>query len=195
MLRLRHFSFFATAFLLIQSAHAQQRPPCTMTIGISYWNGSGWQIVNIASNVGGDKSATFGQGLKAGLHIPFTRGGLTHIIVLDGPAAPLSLSPKPIFCARIPAKKDPSALAIGTLDVKNGNRELVLCTGACAAHNPNDWIAPKYLQSVEITRTSDSTVEFTPRTPLPSGQYIMGAPPIGLGMYDFAVAELPAVTH
>ena len=41
-------------------------------------------------------------------------------------------------------------------------------------------------QAVDVKRISDTAVEIIPKEPLPSGQYVLGGPPM-IGVYDFGV--------
>lgn len=167
-----------------------QRPPCTVMLGASYWDGSAWKPMVIAAHLGGEHGVSFKEGLKN----PFNnRAGITNILTFKNPAAALTLEPSPKFCVSVPANYDPTVVMIGSIDVKKNHRELETCSGPCASkgRNTDDWMPEKRVQAVEIKRISDSAVEITPKSPLQAGQYILGGPPL-IGYYDFGVADKPA---
>lgn len=169
-----------------------QHPPCNSTLGVNYWDGSGWKPMTVASHMGGDQGISFKQGLKN----PFNpMAGKTQIITFKKPAAALTLDPKPNFCVSVLPSSDPTEIMIGSLDVKKDHRQLETCTGMCASsakRSMDDWMPEKRAQPVDIKRLSDTTVEITPKEPLKPGQYLLGGPGVLVAYYDFGVADRSA---
>lgn len=170
----------------VSSGH---HPPCSSTMGMNYWDGSGWKLMTAASHLGGDEGVSFKQGLKN----PFNpMGGRTRILTFKNAAAALTLDAKPSFCTPVLPGVDPTVIMIGSLDVKKDHRQLETCVGACASsakRSTDDWMPPRHIQPVEIERLSDTTVEITPKEPLKPGQYLLGGPGALIAYYDFGVEE------
>lgn len=153
---------------------------------MTYWDGSAWQAMVMTSHVGSGSGISMREALKNPLS---HRAGITQIVTFKNPDASLTLGPRPVFCALVGPSSDPSAIMIGTLDVKKDHRELETCAGPCASkgRGSDDWMPEKRVQPAEIKRTSTNTVEITPKNPLQPGQYLIGAPPF-MGYFDFGVS-------
>jgi len=114
--------------------------------------------------------------------------GRTRIAMYKDPAATIALGASPKFCIAIPTNVNPEVLEIGTVDVKEDHRELEL------THADKIWMPPKRLQAVDVKRISETVVEIIPKEPLPSGQYVLGGPPM-IGVYDFGAEANKQTEH
>lgn len=144
----------------------------------------------ITAHVGSERGVSLANGLKN----PFNpSAGITKIVTLKNPGAALTLEPKPRFCIAVPVNFDPTIIMIGSLEVRKDHRELETCNGPCASkgRTADDWMPQKRVQPIDIKRISENLVEITPKNPLPTGQYILGGPPL-VGYYDFGVMSANA---
>jgi hypothetical protein len=163
-----------------------ERPSCSGISSVSYWNGSAWNPMTMTAHMGKEAGGSFRDAIRNPLS---PRSGITKITTFKDSAAALSLDPKPIFCVTIPQGYDPTSVMVGSIDVKNDHRELETCAGACASRGraSDDWLSPKRVQPMEVKRISPSAVEFTPKSPLSTGQYIISGSPLA-DYFDFGVA-------
>lgn len=170
-----------------------QHPPCGSTLGVSYWNGSGWTLMTSASHMGSDEGFNWKKGMTVGVIPGHHYGGVTQIVTFKNSAAALMLDPKPNFCVSILPGFDPTVILIGSLDIKKNRRQLETCTGPCAMsvrRNTDDWMPEKHVQPVDIRHLSATTVEITPKEPLKPGQYLIGGPGLLVAYYDFGVGSM-----
>jgi hypothetical protein len=132
-----------------------------------------------AVNAGRDTGVSFKEGMKNPIN---PTAGYTRIALYKDAAASITLGATPKFCIALPSNVNPEVLEIGSLTVKKDHRELEI------THSDKTWMPQKRVQSIDVKRLSDTTVEITPKDPLPPGQYVLGGPPT-VGIYDFGVVS------
>ena len=158
-------------------AAGSAEPPCPADYVPHYLDGGAWKPMTVVVSAGREAGVSMKEGLKNPLN---PNAGRTRIAMYKDAAAAITLSASPKFCIAIPTNVNPEVIEIGTVDVKKDHRELEL------THADKTWMPPKRLQAVDVKRISDTAVEIIPKEPLPSGQYVLGGPPM-IGVYDFGV--------
>jgi hypothetical protein len=154
---------------------------CPVTSIANYWDGTSWKPLTMAENLRMKRDFSFKEGLKRPLD---PTGGNTTIERYKGTEAPITLDSKPRFCFSITINETPEVI-IGSLDVKDGNRQIELTHSD--KYNTAALIPAKHSIDMVVTRTSDTTFEATPKTPLPPGQYLINDK--GALNFDFGVKQ------
>ena len=169
--------------LPVQSPMSAQKKAstCPPTSMANYWDGTSWKPLTQVENLMAKRDFSFKEALKRSLD---RSGGNTTIQSYKGPEAPLTLGPQPKFCFNILVNEKPEAI-IGSLDIKDGNRQIELKRSD--KYNSMAMVPARKSFDFDVTRTSDTSFEATPKQPLPPGQYLINEK--GVMNYDFGVKQ------
>jgi hypothetical protein len=138
-------------------AGGSAEPPCPADYVPHYLDGGAWKPMTVVVSAGREAGVSMKEGLKNPLN---PNAGRTRIAMY----------------------KDVHGADFKDLwiHMKEDHRELEL------THADKTWMPPKRLQAVDVKRISETVVEIIPKEPLPSGQYVLGGPPM-IGVYEFGV--------
>jgi hypothetical protein len=165
----------------VQSSTSVQKnaSTCPPTSMANYWDGASWKPLTQAENLMAKRDFSFKEAMKRPLD---PNGGNTNIQRYKGSEAPLTLGPQPKFCFNISVNEKPEAI-IGSLDIKDGNRQIELKRSD--KYNSMAMVPARKSFDLDVTRTSDTSFEATPKQPLPPGQYLINEK--SAMNYDFGV--------
>lgn len=167
-------------------AAAEAGAACTAVQGAYYMSDSGWKPLTLV-DMHRDRGMSLSGGLRDMAHNPFNaRAGQTNIMTITNPSSHVTVGQHPKFCMAIPVAVSTDNVVIGSLDVKDGHREIESLVSA--RNSAGTWIPESRVHKVTVNRVSDNVVEITTQDALPPGQYVLaGSATAGVGTYDFGV--------
>jgi hypothetical protein len=145
----------------------------------NYWDGSAWKPMTLAPEVRAERGFSLTEGLKNPLN---PMAGHTTIKRYKGASASIALASTPKFCFPTTVNTAPQFI-IGELVVKKDYRELEI---KFSDRHSDSWVPARKSFDVDMKRTSPTSIEVTPKTPLEPGEYIVTSSYI---VYDFNVRD------
>jgi len=144
----------------------------------NYWDGSSWKPLTQPVVLPSERGLSVKETLKNPLN---PMASYTTIYRYRDSSSGVTLSQTPKFCFPISINQTPNVV-IGELDVKKNERDIELKFSD--VRNSQSGIPARKAVDVDITRTSPTTIEVTPKTPLHAGQYLVTS---SYASFDFAV--------
>jgi hypothetical protein len=135
-----------------------------------YWDDSGWKIINQAVAMKAEASASF----KAAMRNPLLPGlaGATTIFQYKDASATLTVGASPKFCFTFTGGVLP-VVYIGVVEVKKDTRQIELKRDFNRGANSMVPLNKSY--DADVSQVSETSIEVTPKQPLPPGQYVIAA--------------------
>jgi hypothetical protein len=153
-------------------------PACPTTSMGNYWDGSTWKPLTTVVPLPRERGLSIREQLKNPLN---PMAPYTTIYRYKDTSATLTLGATPRFCFVLSVNAAPNVV-IGELDVKKNDREIEMKFSD--RQNSTSGIPARKSVEVDVKRTSPTSIEATPKSPLHPGQYVINSSYMA---FDFGV--------
>jgi hypothetical protein len=157
---------------------SSSEPTCPATSMGNYWDGSTWKPLTTVVPLPRERGLSIREQLKNPLN---PMAPYTTIYRYKDTSAALTLGPSPRFCFVVSVNAAPNVV-IGELDVKKNDREIEMKFSD--RQNSSSGIPARKSVEVDVKRTSPTSIEATPKSPLHPGQYVINSSYMA---FDFGV--------